>query len=73
MRLIDWLQQSGKSAHECADFLGISDPAFSGYVNGKTEPRLRHAVKIVEEMTGGEVSYKDLVIGLVEPSEVDSL
>lgn len=66
MKLIDWLHQSGKSARECAEFLGISEPAFSGYVNGKTEPRLRHAVKIVEEMTNFDVRYRDLVIGNAE-------
>ena len=73
MRLIDWLHQSGKSARDCAEFIGISEPAFSGYVNGKTEPRLRHAVKIVEEMTDGAVGYRDLIIGAVEPTEMDSL
>lgn len=73
MRLIDWLQKSGKSAAQCAEFLGISAPAFSGYVTGKTEPRLRLAVKIVEELTDFAVTYKDLIIGQVENSEVDSL
>lgn len=76
MRLIDWLQQSGRSARECAEFLGISEPAFSGYVNGKTEPRLRIAVKIVEDLTNFEVRYRDLVDGevkTVEPDGTDSL
>jgi predicted transcriptional regulator len=73
MKLIDWLQKSGKSAAQCAEFLGISAPAFSGYVTGKTEPRLRFAVKIVEELTNHEVGYRDLIIGQVENSEVDSL
>lgn len=73
MKLIDWLNKSGKSAKECAAFLGISEPAFSAYVNGKTQPRLDVAVPIVEDLTHGEVGYRDLLLVNVRRVEEDEL
>lgn len=73
MKLIDWLNKSGKSAKECATFLGISEPAFSAYVNGKTLPRLAVALRIVEDLTNGGVSYRDLLLVNVRRVEEDEL
>ena len=73
MKLNDWLSSRGKSAKECADFLGISEPAFSGYVTGKTQPRLDVAIKIVNDLTAGEVRYADLVLPKNRQTEEDEL
>lgn len=72
MRLENWLA-SKKMAHaEFARQLGISTPALSGYITGKTEPRLPIAVKIVG-LTEGEVYFTDLLKPTGDSKELSSI
>lgn len=62
MNLMEWVAKSGLSDSEIARRLGMQPASFCAYRNGKTQPGLETAILIVEELTQGAVTYRDLVI-----------
>lgn len=71
MKLREWLDKGNTSYGGFAKKLGISAPAVSGYLTGKTMPSLPIAIKIVG-LTKGEVQYEDLLINQ-EVTDLDTL
>jgi len=72
MKIRQWLDQEGKTQGWMAEEIGISKPAMSANVKGKTSPSLENAVKIYQ-LTNAEVDYSDMLIRPVDTPAINTI
>lgn len=61
MKLDEWFNNTGTKEEAFAATVGAPQPTVNRWRHRKREPRLKHALRIVEA-TGGAVTLTDLII-----------